>query len=273
MQPVTLSTGKHYGVETTTRRVAGFAMTRTRYAPGFSTPWHTHEAAAFCLVTRGHYIERFRRDDVVSRETMVLFRPPLLEHLDVIGAAGASCFIIEPALDWYRANGVEHLLATTRPHVARGAGAAEWYMRRAMREFADSDRASTLALEGVLLCVIAALQRAAVPLSSDVPLWLRRVRDALDSGFAEKHSLAGLAQDAGVHPVHLATTFRRAFGVTIGEYVRQRRIATACRLLIDSDRTIGAIGLDLGFATPSHFSRVFVRHTGVSPREYRALRS
>ena len=266
MKPLTLAAGTHYGVATTTRAVGGFTLTRTRYAPGFSTPWHVHEAAAFCLVTRGDYVERFRRDDIVGRETTVVFRPPRLEHLDMIGTTGASCFIIEPSLDWYRAAGIEHLLATTRPRVTRGP--AEWYMRRAMQEFTCSDAASQLALEGLLLCIAATMQR--VPAASGAaPRWLQHVRDALEGAFTESHSLTALAEAAGVHPVHLATTFRRVYGVTIGEYLRRRRVAAARQLLVESDRTIGAIGLDLGFANPAHFSRIFARHTGMSPREYR----
>ena len=262
-----LATGTHYGVAKQTRSLGGFTLTRTRYAPGFSTPWHAHEAAAFCLVMRGHYLERFRRDDVMTRETTVLFRPPQLEHIDLIGAAGASCFIIEPVLDWYRGAGVGQLLAASRPRVLDAP--ADWYMRRALREFAACDETSGLALEGLLLCLAATLQRGTNSSRGAAPRWLRRVREALDHGFAEKQTLAELAHDVGVHPVHLATTFRRAFGVTIGDYVRRRRVEAAKQLLVDSDRTIGAIGLDLGFATPSHFSRIFARHIGMSPREYR----
>jgi AraC family transcriptional regulator len=47
--------------------------------------------------------------------------------------------------------------------------------------------------------------------------------------------VAELAQLAGVHPTHLLKTFRRHHGVTISNYVRQRRIQRA-RLAVD-DRT------------------------------------
>jgi AraC family transcriptional regulator len=80
-----------------------------------------------------------------------------------------------------------------------------------------------------------------------------------------------LASDVGVHPVHLAATFRRSFGVTVGEYVRERRVERARRMLAEGKRSITEIAFDLGFANPSHFSRVFSAYTGATPLEYRKL--
>lgn len=266
--PVTLPTGRHYGTQTHTRTVGRFTLTRTRYAPGFATPWHAHEAAAFCLVIRGDYVERFRRQDVEGRAATVVFRPPRLEHVDVIGRMGASCFIVEPSLDWYAATDVSRVVSLSRAHANRGT--AEWYMRRAMSECDSNDPLSPIALEGLILCVMATLTRATLP-STPPRQWLRSVRDRLDAGFAERTTLAELASSVGVHPVHLAATFRRTFGVTVGEYVRQRRVESARRLLTEGTQRITEIALHLGFANPSHFSRVFSKQTGATPLEYRKL--
>jgi AraC family transcriptional regulator len=78
----------------------------------------------------------------------------------------------------------------------------------------------------------------------------------------------------GVHPVTLARAFRRAFGCTVGEYVRRLRIERAARQLADSDLSLAEIALGAGFSDQSHFSNLFRRHTGLSPFQFRrAIRS
>lgn len=49
----------------------------------------------------------------------------------------------------------------------------------------------------------------------------------------------------------------------------QEKTEEAKRLLRYSDKSLTAIGAYLGFSSPGHFSRVFKKYAGVSPREYR----
>lgn len=79
-----------------------------------------------------------------------------------------------------------------------------------------------------------------------------------------------MARSVGVHPVHLATTFRRHFGSTIGEYVRRLRIDFATRQIASSEESLCNIALAAGFADQSHFSKVFRQQTGMTPGVFRA---
>jgi AraC-like DNA-binding protein len=67
--------------------------------------------------------------------------------------------------------------------------------------------------------------------------------------------------------------FREAFVNTIGcaprRYLEERRVAQAARALLETDRTVGEIAREVGYPDPYHFSRVFRRVTGSSPRRYR----
>ncbi len=73
----------------------------------------------------------------------------------------------------------------------------------------------------------------------------------------------------GVHPVHLARTFRRVHRMTFAGYVRQVRIEFARRELAVSGAPLGDIAVAAGFCDQSHFSRLFKRYTGQTPAEYR----
>ncbi len=87
--------------------------------------------------------------------------------------------------------------------------------------------------------------------------------------FAEPITLAQTAIAIGIHPVHLAREFRRNYCSTVGEYVRQLRIESACQRLATSDEPLNQIALALGLFDQSHFSRTFKTFIGMSPANYR----
>jgi len=105
------------------------------------------------------------------------------------------------------------------------------------------------------------------------PRWLAAVEDAVESAPASPPSIADLALIAGVHPTHLLRTFRRHHGVTISNYVRQRRVQRARVQVANGDRPLSVIALDAGFSDQSHFTRVFRQAFGETPGQYaRSLR-
>ncbi len=89
----------------------------------------------------------------------------------------------------------------------------------------------------------------------------------------ENLSLARLARKAGIQPRTLSGAINRATGLNISQFVNNFRVAEACRLMSESNRSATAIMLDAGFSTKSNFNREFRRVTGQSPREWRAAGS
>lgn len=68
-------------------------------------------------------------------------------------------------------------------------------------------------------------------------------------------------------------SFRAAFARTTGSsprrFLEERRMTQAARALVETDRTVAEIAQAVGYDDPYHFSRVFRRVHGASPREYR----
>src|SRR5262249_25973393 len=62
-------------------------------------------------------------------------------------------------------------------------------------------------------------------------------------------------------------------GLTFVRVVARARLEAAQRLLDDPSRKVIDIALDLGYSDPAHFTRAFVRWTGLAPRDFRRLRS
>jgi AraC-like DNA-binding protein len=82
-------------------------------------------------------------------------------------------------------------------------------------------------------------------------------------------SVAQIAHEVGPSPAHLNRLFRRFYGVSVMQYVRQQRIAAAQRILKVGNENISEIARLLGFKQASAFCSVFRRETGFTPNQFR----
>ncbi|SRR5690606_27474427 len=94
----------------------------------------------------------------------------------------------------------------------------------------------------------------------------------LHDHYREHIELADLADQFFVSRHHLSREFRRHTGTTVITYVTDLRVDQARRLLVETDQPIGQIAESVGFATVTHFNRVFRERTGTTPRAVRAAR-
>src|SRR3954464_840444 len=97
-----------------------------------------------------------------------------------------------------------------------------------------------------------------------------RARDAMDRTYAQPLDVRGLASIAHVSEAHFIRTFRVPFGETPHPYLQRRRVERSMFLLRETDRSVTAICLDVGFTSLGTFSRTFRAIVGESPKEYRA---
>jgi transcriptional regulator GlxA family with amidase domain len=97
---------------------------------------------------------------------------------------------------------------------------------------------------------------------------LLRAKDLMDRRYAEPLDVATLAREACASEAHFARSFKRAFGETPHRYLTRRRIERAQELLRATDRPLTEMALDVGFDTPSSFSRAFRQITGEPPSAY-----
>ena len=82
-------------------------------------------------------------------------------------------------------------------------------------------------------------------------------------------SLSEIAKRFFHSPNYLSTLFSKETGMTIRNYIIDERINYAKKLLIETDKSIGAIATEVGYKTTQHFCTIFNRHTGVTPGVYR----
>jgi AraC family transcriptional regulator len=251
--------------------VSGFILTESGHDAGSRLPRHAHDNSYFCFVLQGAYTEKYGRQEVLCKPSVPTFRGSGEEHEALVLDAHVRVFVVEIPPPWIERLREDSLSVSSTSNFSGGAfprlGA------RINRELDNTDTASRLAIEGLALELLAeAVRRPRAGIRSTPP-WLIQARGMIAERFAETLTLAHIAAEVGVHPVHLATTFREKYGVTIGDFVRRLRIEHACDL-IKKGLPLGAIALQAGFADQSHFARVFKSHVGTTPGKYsRAIRS
>lgn len=87
----------------------------------------------------------------------------------------------------------------------------------------------------------------------------------------EELTVEALARAFATNRTTLQARFKKGTGLSIGQYVIRLRVQLAAHLLRDTSLTVAEIMERTGLNDPSHFARMFKRHTGRSPSDFRAL--
>jgi AraC family transcriptional regulator len=101
------------------------------------------------------------------------------------------------------------------------------------------------------------------------PHKLNRVLAFIDEHLEEAMPVKQLADVVHMSPYHFARMFRRATGQPPHAYITLQRMERAKRLLIDTDLSLVEVAARSGFQTQAHFTGVFHRYAGTTPRIFR----
>ncbi|QOS78214.1 helix-turn-helix domain-containing protein [Paenibacillus sp. JNUCC31] len=91
----------------------------------------------------------------------------------------------------------------------------------------------------------------------------------MESGLAQDISLQHVAGQVHLHPGHLSELFKKETGVTFGDFVTEMRIRRAMDMLVVSPAKVSEVAAISGYEDVKYFSRLFKKHTGKTPSEYR----
>jgi transcriptional regulator GlxA family with amidase domain len=99
---------------------------------------------------------------------------------------------------------------------------------------------------------------------------IQRVQCWLFQNFDKSVQIEELAARSGMSSRNFARRFAAATGETPIAYLHRLRIDAARNMLENRRKSIGDVGLAVGYEDEAFFRRLFKRHTGVAPRDYRA---
>ena len=251
------------------RECHGLILTEVRHPGSKLLSPGAPAVASFRLVLDGEYQERRAGRTLLHRPFTVRYQLPESEQFDETGPNGAHVFNIELSSRWM--DRLRHFGAATCPALDLHGGNLVWLALRLYTEFtALPDARAAMAIEGLVLELLATVGRYPAVHAPTPPQWLTVARDLIHSSFVRNPNLDELARAAGVHPVHLSRVFKRWEGRTISEYHLRLRLQYACRELTSRARSLAEISRMAGFSDQSHFSHVFREMTGLTPSVFRS---
>ena len=265
-----LTFGQFYGQIKMSRRVVCSTLTETTYRSGFDIPDHFHDHTYICFLLQGSLTEKYEKKSMDFGASAITFHPPGAVHSESFHGRGGRLLSIQIDAQWMQRAHNHTVMPKASVHFREGV--AIELARKLYREFHNFDDASPLAIEGLILEILAEVSRSSTHRSGfDPPPWLRQAKELLHSEFRETPNLANIAELVGVHPVHLSAAFRKHYRCTAGEYLRRLRIEFVCHKLATSDEPISQIAAAAGFSDQSHCSKTFKLMTGMTPSQYKKL--
>jgi AraC family transcriptional regulator len=260
--------GAQVAVTAGASRVEGLAVsfghvTSMRFPAGLQLPAHSHPDTNIAVVLAGGW---FAGTGPLERDCFaptVLVEPAGEMHANRFGAVETA--VLSLSLEAGRLGSAvgevtRRFLHVRDPYI-------ELLARRAANELEEPDDVTPLAVEAAALELVARVARS-VGLERR-PTWLGNARAVLHDRYADPLSLNEIADAIGIEPERLARGFRRAYGESLGDYLRRIRVNAAARLLATTDEPISRVAGEVGFADQSHLTRWFGRYLETTPGRYR----
>lgn len=102
---------------------------------------------------------------------------------------------------------------------------------------------------------------------------VERLKAIMQARFGEHLSIELLANEVFVSPPHLCMMFKQVTGETINGYLTQIRIEEAKKLLLQGTKKLVEVCLEVGYTDPKYFSKLFKKHTGMNPSDFKRVLS
>lgn len=103
-----------------------------------------------------------------------------------------------------------------------------------------------------------------------IPAWAKELKEMIQDHIDTNLNLKELSKDLDINPSYLSREFSKHFNnLGFGEYIQTQRIEKAIVLMADPKNSLTHIAYLTGFSDQSHFTRIFRKHTGCNPSEYR----
>jgi AraC-like DNA-binding protein len=124
--------------------------------------------------------------------------------------------------------------------------------------------------ENLLLEVFNKFLKSKQKTGRGMPAWAKELKEMIQDHIDTSLTLKELSRDLDINPSYLSREFSKHFdNLSFGEYIRKQRIEKAIELMATPDYSLTDIAYFTGFSDQSHFTRIFKKHTGTSPSEYR----
>ena len=251
-------------------------VTKSEMGPKAGVKNHAHPYYHMFLITGGQF--RFCANgeyyDLEQGQTLLV--PPQVEHGYSVGPHGdGQCMEIKFAIGQ---STLDAQLNKTGVQVT-GSALVEQLFRQILKEYSEFGKLADEAAAAYLLALLNALGEADrqkkqnrqfrfLDASAYSPLSQRIIR-YLESHYSEDLSLDSLAASMDYNKSYLCVAFKKDTDQTILDCLNMIRIRRAAELIVYSDHSLAQVSEMCGFASVSHFNRVFLKYAGITPGQCR----
>ena len=103
-----------------------------------------------------------------------------------------------------------------------------------------------------------------------IPSWAQELKEIIQDHIDTSLTLKELSKNLDISPSYLSREFSKYFeNLSFGEYIRKQRIEKAKELMKNNSYSLTEIAYLTGFSDQSHFTRIFFKHVGQNPSEFR----
>jgi AraC family transcriptional regulator len=261
-----LQTGQYLGETSFRKALHGIIIAQSQHVPYTKIPAHHHVNPHFTFVLEGRYTEVFEGQPRQYQRGDLIFHPAQAEHSNAFEQRATACFNVEIGAECYAGLGAD--LRRTGRYAVLSNPRQKSLLLNMVQEAKAPDAFSEAIVFGNAL-ELAGLFLREQQAHRPEPPFVQRVKAVLADTPQLTPSLAELSQVAQVSPEYLCREFRRTVGITLGAYMRQRKVALACTLLAQRRLTTEEVAFETGFTDASHLNKVFRKVMGLSPTAYR----
>ncbi len=263
-----LEQGAYHGVNIGKLAFNGLIISHNQYPGNSTADWHYHENPHFTFIMKGKSVEKRKKTIIHCVPGTLLFYSPLEAHSNERYQHGCKHMSIEIEENWFKKFdiGIHDIHATP---VIQHHDIKNNFVQL-LNELKNNDPFTKLGIEGLLLQALASVKRANNT-SPKIPHWLKQVNEILHEQFTDLPSLREIGRIVNVHPVTISKEFPKYYQCTLGEYTRKLRIEKAMALLGRKTQALEEIAIQCGFYDTAHFSKIFKKHTRLTPAGYRQL--
>lgn len=266
----TLAGGSNLIFHRETIQIEGFRISLKVFRAGQRLFWNEEILGRLCVLLGGGMLETRASGEDRYALSDVVYKPPEDRPRLRFCNDGARTLTVE--LEPTRARALREAGFPVDRPFSNHSGICTGLALRIYRELRAREEATRLVLEGLTLELLGEAFRLCRKIRrTKPPKWLIEVRDRIHDEFGRRLTLTDCARAAGVHPIHLAQSFRAHFGDSFGRYIRRMRIEFASRQILETDHTLSEVALAAGFSDQSHLSNSFKSATGYSPKQFRQL--